>query len=108
MKIEDNLRIASLIDTFGSLLTSKQFSIITSYYFDNLSLSEIGDNFSISRQAVSDSINQSIKALEGYEEKLRIIEKENLLIAKLESIKNKIVDSDLSAQITQIIDDIRG
>ena len=108
MKIEDNLKIVRLIDVYGDLLTPKQFSVISSYYFDNLSLSEIGDNLKISRQAVSDSISQSVKALEGYESKLHIIEKEDILMSRLESIIAESDDSRLINKLTQIIQDIRG
>lgn len=107
MKIEDNLKIIKLIDTYGSLLTSRQFDVVTSYYFDNLSLSEIGDNYSISRQAVSDSINQSIKALENYEEKLHVISKEDKLIFDLENLLNG-CDNETSNRLKEIIEDIRG
>lgn len=107
MKIEDNLKIIKLIDTYGSLLTSRQFEVVTSYYFDNLSLSEIGDNYSISRQAVSDSINQSIKALEIYEEKLHVISKEDKLVCKLENLLND-CGNEMSNRLKEIIEDIRG
>lgn len=73
MSIDENLKIVRLIDTYGSTLTEKQFSIISSYYFDNLTLSEIGENMGISRQAVSDSISQSLKSMSVLEEKLGII-----------------------------------
>ena len=61
MTLDNNLRIIKLIDSYGKMLTNKQYDIMTNYYFDNLSLSEIGDNFGISRQAVGDCINKSIK-----------------------------------------------
>ena len=41
MTIENNLKIIKLIDTYGKLLTDKQLEIISNYYFDNLTLSEI-------------------------------------------------------------------
>ena len=66
MTLDNNLRVIKLIDCYGELLTSKQYDIMTNYYFDNLSLSEIGDNFGISRQAVSDCISKSIKILENW------------------------------------------
>lgn len=108
MKIEKNLRVGRLIDVYGSLLTTKQYEIITSYIFDNLSLSEIGYNYSISRQAVSDSINQSIRALESYEDKLRVIDKEDKLVDKLKNLTNDIDSGILQERLIKIIEDIRG
>ena len=108
MRIEDNLRVIKLIDIYGVLLTRKQYDIASSYYFDNLSLSEIGENFSISRQAVSDSLNQSVKALEGYEDKLNIIAKNDAIISSLSTLKDNTKDTYVVAVINQIIDYIRG
>lgn len=108
MSLEENLRIMSLIDTYGKLLTNKQFEIVSNYYFDNLTLSEIGDNYSISRQAVNDCINQSVKALETYEEKLQLITKNNAIINKLSRIADDSNNAELSERLAEIIEDIRG
>lgn len=106
MKIENNLKVSKLIDIYGSLLTERQYEIITSYFFDNLSLSEIGYNYNISRQAVSDSINQSIKALESYEAKLHFASKEEILIQELKKLGE---DSPaLRNRINRIVDEIIG
>lgn len=108
MKLDDSLRVIKLIDAYGKLLTSKQFEIITSYYFDNLSLSEIGDNYSISRQAVSDSINQSIKALDTFEEKLCMVEKNEDVLRDLELVLTLTNDSAISEKIQEIMVKMRG
>ena len=105
MTIYDNLEVIRLIDTYGKLLTDKQYEIITNYYFDNLSLAEIGGNLGITRQAVSDSINKTEKILRDYEDKLGIILKEEKLIAKLTNLNTK---DNLTECIQEIIDDIRG
>ncbi len=107
MNLEESLRVTSLIDTYGKLLTTKQFEIVSSYYFDNLTLSEIGDNYNISRQAVNDCINQSVRAMETYEEKLHLLQKSNLVIDKLTKIAND-SDAELSKKLAEIIEDIRG
>lgn len=108
MKIEDNLKVIKLIDTYGVLLTPRKYEVLTSYYFDNLSLSEIGDNYNISRQAVSDSINQSLKALEGYEDKLKVISHNNHIIDQIEKIIGDCDDIELTEKLSEIIEDIRG
>jgi predicted DNA-binding protein YlxM (UPF0122 family) len=108
MDLEESLRITSLIDTYGKLLTNKQFEVVSSYYYDNLTLSEIGDNYNISRQAVNDCINQSVKALETYEEKLQLIAKQSAIIDKLTKIANDSNNAELSSRLAEIIEDIRG
>ena len=97
MTLDNNLRIIKLIDCYGKLLTDKQYDIMSNYYFDNLSLSEIGDNFGISRQAVSDCINKSIKILENFEDKLSIVAIHSEISDKLEN-QTAVKDDVLSMQ----------
>ena len=104
MIIEDNLKIARLIDTYGELLTSKQLEIMTSYYFDNLTLSEIGDNYNISRQAVSDCLAQATKILENYEDKLCLIKKSDNFKLRLNNLKNSSTNEDVVNVISEIME----
>jgi predicted DNA-binding protein YlxM (UPF0122 family) len=108
MKIDENLKINRLIDVYGELLTSKQLDITTSYFYDNLTFSEIGDNFGISRQAVNDCINQSVKALENYEDKLKIIAKIDSAELQLLDISKQLQDDNLTQKIANIINDLRS
>lgn len=43
------------------------------YYREDLSLGEIAEHFTISRQAVYDHLRRSEKLLEAYEEKLQLL-----------------------------------
>ena len=72
VEITKKTHINRLLDIYGRLLTKKQFDIMSDYYYADLSLSEISEYRKISRTAVLDSINQSTKKLENYEEKVRI------------------------------------
>ena len=64
-----------LYDFYASLLTEKQREVIRLYHCENLSLSEIGKEFSISRQGVHDSLKNAEKTLIEYETKLGLIKK---------------------------------
>lgn len=64
-----------LYDFYKELLTSHQRSIYEEAVFQDLSLSEIADDFSISRQGVHDIIKRCDKLLYEYEEKLHLVEK---------------------------------
>ena len=80
--MNDILEQALLYDFYGELLTSHQKEIYEQFVLEDLSLSEIAGEAGISRQ----------KALEGYEEKLHLVE-------KFLSIKEKVheIDSVLDA-----------
>ena len=67
---EKDMRIAALIDIYGSLLTDRKREIIDMYYNDDYSLSEISENTGISRQGVRDSIKKSEAELTELDEKL--------------------------------------
>ena len=75
MNIEDVTKASLLYDFYGRLLTEKQREVMRLYHEENLSLSEIAQEFSISRQGVHDSLKNAEKALVGYEEKLGLVEK---------------------------------
>ena len=48
-----NIENAILLDTYGSMLTEKQYDTLSLYYDEDLSLSEIAENMGITRQALS-------------------------------------------------------
>jgi len=108
MSIEDNLEIIKLIDVYGKLLTAKQLNIIKDYYFENLTLAEIGDNYQISRQAVNDSINKSLKTLRSYEDVLGVCQKQENAIKELSTMISLTEDKELKVKISQIIDYLRS
>ena len=43
------------------------------YYYNDLSLAEIANDLSVSRQAVHDNLQRAIEQLERYEEELKIL-----------------------------------
>ncbi len=72
----DEITKASLLyDFYGALLTEKQRKVMGLYHEENLSLSEIAEEFGVSRQAVHDALKKAEQALEDYESKLKLIDK---------------------------------
>ena len=59
-----------LLDFYGEVLTPKQREMLRQYYNDDLSLSEIGENFGITRQGARDAIKHGETALRELEEKV--------------------------------------
>lgn len=74
-KMDEILQLTLLYDFYGELLTQKQKLVYEMYYQSDFSLSEIGEELSISRQAVRDQLKRTEKILHGYEEKLRLVER---------------------------------
>lgn len=69
------LRIGLLFDFYGALLTEKQRQCLEMHYLNDLSLSEIAEEYNVSRQAVHDILRRAEQTLQEYELKLRLIER---------------------------------
>ena len=86
--MEKNVKVSILCQIYGKLLTKKQLEIITDYYDNDLSLSEIAENNQITRQAVRDIIKKSEKKLFELEEELSFMKKQ----VNQEKIVNSILE----------------
>ena len=73
--MEKILKQALLYDFYGELLTEHQKSIYEDFVLNDLSLGEIAKEQKISRQGVYDIVKRCNRQLEGYEEKLHLVEK---------------------------------
>lgn len=69
------LKQSLLYDFYGELLTNHQKEVYEQFVLEDLSLSEIAQSAGISRQGVHDMVKRCQKTLEGYEEKLHLVEK---------------------------------
>ena len=94
--MDNQVLLSILYDYYGELLTDKQKNYFKDYYFDNLTLSEISENYNISRNAIHKSLKEIEEKLFYYEEKLKLYEK-NIKIKKIianldDDLKNKIIE----------------
>ena len=64
-----------LYDLYGELLTDKQREYFEDYYFNNLSFSEMAENYQVSRNAVFRQIHIVKEKLDQYEEILKLKKK---------------------------------
>ena len=71
--MDEILHLTLLYDFYGELLTEKQKRVYEMHYQEDYSLTEIGEEFSISRQAVQDQLRRTEKILRDYEEKLGLV-----------------------------------
>lgn len=97
--MEKNIEISLLLELYKNFLTEKQIQIVDDYYNNDLSLSEIGENLSITRQAVRDNLKNAENKLYDIESKINLLEKRKYLSSALKQIssdlstlKNKTVD----------------
>ena len=96
-----------LYDFYGNLLNEAQNEVMALYHEDNLSLSEIAEELGQTRQAVHYTLRKAEKALESYEEKLKLVAsyKENQQLAKkaYKLIDSAGIEADHADKLKQII-----
>lgn len=109
--MEKNVEISILLDTYGKLLTKKQYNLLNDYYNNDLSLSEIAENEDITRQAVRDNLKKGENKLFEYEEKLDIMknsiiqeEKISIILSEIKKIKDKATDK----EVAKVLEDVKN
>ena len=102
--MEEKVRISILLELYGNLLTEKQYEFMDYYYNQDLSLSEIGDNNDITRQAVRTILLKSKKKLEEYEKQLRVMQKEEKIKKCIEELEETNADKKILKKLKQQID----
>ena len=95
-----------LYDFYGELLTEHQRQIYESCVFDNLSLGEIAQDFGISRQGVHDLIKRCDKTLQGYEEKLHLLQKFLSVKETVNEIKSITTQDEVRDLANQILEEL--
>ena len=73
--MKDRLYLISLYDIYGELLTEKQKEYFEDYYFNNLTLSEMSENYEVSRNAIHKQLKETETKLNKYENTLSILKK---------------------------------
>lgn len=81
-------RMALLFDFYGEMLTPRQKEFYDLYYNEDLSLSEIAENYEMSRQGVRDAIVRAQSTLEELEEKTGIVKRFQEQKHQLEEIES--------------------
>lgn len=77
MELEKTVELGLLLDTYGSLLTTRMKDILTMYVCENLSLQEIAEYFKISKPAVLDAIRMSSQKLINFENNIKMLQLKN-------------------------------
>lgn len=103
MEIEQVIKISQLYDFYSELLSEKQKQYLNDYYFNDFSLTEISENYDISKQAVSNNIKRTITELDQYEEKLNLIKLNNERLFLLNELRKSTSDEGILSYVDQLI-----
>lgn len=100
--MEEKIQISILLSLYGNLLTKTQQKYMDLYYNEDLSLSEIGENENITRQAVRTILVKSKNKLQEYEKNLKFMSKET----KIKELIERLEKTDINNKQQQIIEKI--
>lgn len=94
--MEDVVYYTELYDIYGNLLTEKQKKYFEDYYFNNLSLGEMADSYSVSRNAIFKQIKVVNMKLQHYDDVLGLRFKYNQLIKVIDELDDTKIKNILS------------
>ncbi|MBR1758550.1 MAG: DNA-binding protein [Lachnospiraceae bacterium] len=90
-EIDQRLYLVTLFDFYGALLKENQRAAFEGSILEDLSLSEIAEEMEISRQGVHDLVKRTCRQLESYEERLRLVEKFQIIKSKIETLNQRMM-----------------
>ena len=108
--MEKNVKVSMLCQIYGKMLTEKQYNFLNDYYNNDYSLSEIAENYQITRQAVRDNIVKGENKLFELEEKLGIMKRtqnQEEQIVKILSELTKIQTKFSDDKIANILENVK-
>ncbi len=95
-----------LYDFYGELLTEHQQSVYQSFVFEDMSLAEVAEEQGITRQGVHDLVKRCDKILQGYEDKLHLVEKFVSIKKKAKQIQDSSDLKEIKALASDILEEL--
>ena len=89
MDMDDVIYYNELYDLYGKLLTDKQREQFEDYYFNNLSFSELAENYNVSRNAIFKQLKITKEKLLEFDNALKLYEKKKKIIDIIDCIQDK-------------------
>ena len=104
----ESLEMILLFDYYGDLLTDRQKLCLDMHYNQDLSLGEIAQELSISRQAVYDNLSRAEALLKNMEEKTGCVSRDRQLRKTIEAIAQKaeILIAHPDSRVSQVAEEI--
>ena len=75
MNLEKNILLTQLFDLYGPLLSKLQKNVMADFLLGDLTLTEIAENYGVSRQAIKDVVSKAETKLFDYENKLGFLKR---------------------------------
>ncbi len=82
--MEKQIYLGDLFAIYGDLFTEKQQACFQDYYFHNLTLSEMSENYGVTRNAIHKKLKETEEKLLFYENTLHIYEKNKKILSLIQ------------------------
>lgn len=102
--MDDLAKKNMLYDFYGELLTEHQKLVYEDAVYNDCSLSELAEEYNISRQGVHDLLRRCDRILEDYEEKLGLVERFRILRDLALKIEKTSSEEDVKKLARQMIE----
>lgn len=93
--MEDLVYYNDLYDIYSTLLTEKQREYFEDYYFENLSFSEMAENYNVSRNAIFKQIKITKEKLDEFEAALNLYTKKQKILSMIENTNDEKLKKEL-------------
>ena len=100
-KLEEKIILMELYDLYQELLTSKQREYFEAAYYDDSSITEIAEEYGVSRNAVHDQLKKTTKKLNDIEDAVHLRQNNK----KLQELFNSIKEQDSIENISKLIEE---
>ena len=106
--VQARVSMTWLMDFYAPLLTEHQHEVARLYCEEDLSLAEIAQQLSITRQGASDALNKARKLLEEYESKLGLAARYREMRDLAQDALNALDEGSIQAAKTSLQQLLRG
>ena len=106
--MNERLRKSLLYDFYGELLTEHQKAVFSAAIFDDMSYSELAEEFDCSRQAAFDLIRRINNKLEGYETKLGLLDRFSKAKDKMQELTQAVKDMNESVNASDMDNKVKS
>ncbi len=86
--VHDHILICRLLSLYGNQLSAKLRQYMNLYFDEDMSITEIAEYFSVSRQAVHNSLSKGCEQLRRMEADLKLLYMHNHLQATVSEVEN--------------------
>jgi len=101
--LDKSIDLINLYDFYQDLLTDKQKAYFEQYYFDDFSITEISENYEVSRNAVHDQLKRTVQKIYDLEDKLHLQQTAKVRMELLHTIQEKNTNKEVEKLLEELL-----